>query len=77
MRLASWVSIAVIALGAWPFFLSCCYTVYSGHDWDYQFAMVGDKFIIFGLATLTICEIFKTPKSTKQEKAVGSRDEKN
>jgi len=65
MRLASWVSVVVIALGALPFFLSYLYAGYWGFDWNYQTAMSGEKFVIFGLATLIISEIFRSLKDTK------------
>ena len=65
MRLVSKVSIAVIALGALPFLLSYLYACFWRMDWNYQSAMMGEKFVIFGLATLTISEIFRSLKDTK------------
>ena len=66
MRLASWVSIVVIAFGIFPLFYGYVLFLVAPHNFSpSEAAMIGEKFVIFGLATLTISEIFRSLKDTK------------
>ena len=69
MRLASWVSIVVIAIGVIILIstLSPDKHVFF-HDGIEAFnpnVVAGEKLTIFGLVTLTISEVFKCLKDTK------------
>ena len=62
MRLASWVSIAVIGYGVIIFFL---FISANGPIALNIQPLPGKEYVIYGLATLTISEIFRNLKDTK------------
>jgi len=68
MRLVSWVSIVVIALGL-IFILAPVLDSRSGvigtDVTPYSIPGLGERFVYFGLATLIISEVFKCLKDTK------------